>query len=200
LFRQANAALPGIDLLVNNAGTYADVPFLQLTVASFERTLRLNVGAYFFLTQAFARQWVDQSIGGRVLMIGSINGVLAESTHAAYDTSKGAVEMMVRTLCVELAPLGIRVNGLAPGLFITPLTAPALRDPATLRWMQLHTPNGQVPGPAVAGEAAVFLCSDAAAHIHGQMLRVDGGLSVWQQPACPPPDSLSTRASISQED
>ena len=62
-------------------------------------------------------------------MIGSINGRLAEPTHAAYDTSKGAVEMLVKTLCVELAPYNIRVNGLAPGLFRTPLTESALRDP-----------------------------------------------------------------------
>jgi NAD(P)-dependent dehydrogenase (short-subunit alcohol dehydrogenase family) len=182
VYQQAIDALPGIDLLVNNAGTYADVGFLELTYASFERTMRLNVFSYFFLTQAFARRWVEQQVAGRVLMIGSINGRLAEPTHAAYDTSKGAVEMMVKTLCVELAPRQIRVNGLAPGLFRTPLTEPALRDPKVLQWMLRHTPNGRVPGPDVAGEAAVFLLSDAATHIHGQMLMVDGGMSVWQQP------------------
>jgi NAD(P)-dependent dehydrogenase (short-subunit alcohol dehydrogenase family) len=177
--------MPGIDLLVNNAGTYADVPFLEMSVASFERTMRLNVASYFFLTQAFARTWVAQGVAGRVLMIGSINGRLAEPTHAAYDTSKGAVEMMVRSLCVELAPHGIRVNGLAPGLFVTPLTARALSDPRQLAWMRWHTPNGQVPAPDVAGEAAVFLLSDTACHIHGHMLLVDGGMSVWQQPDPP---------------
>jgi NAD(P)-dependent dehydrogenase (short-subunit alcohol dehydrogenase family) len=115
-------------------------------------------------------------------MVGSINGRLAEPTHSAYDTSKGAVEMMVRTLCVELAPHQIRVNGIAPGLFRTPLTSAALEDPKFLRWMQQHTPNGQVPEADVAADAAVFLLSDAAAHIHGQMLMIDGGMSVWQQP------------------
>jgi NAD(P)-dependent dehydrogenase (short-subunit alcohol dehydrogenase family) len=158
------------------------VPYLELTVESFERTMRLNVAAYFFLTQLFARHWVHQSIAGRVLMIGSINGRLAEPTHAAYDTSKGAVEMMVKTLCVELAPYGIRVNGLAPGLFRTPLTAAALDNPRLAMWMQRHTPNGKIPGPEVAGEATAFLVSDAAEHIHGQMLLVDGGMSCWQQP------------------
>jgi NAD(P)-dependent dehydrogenase (short-subunit alcohol dehydrogenase family) len=182
IYRQANDALPGIDLLVNNAGTYADVGFLDLTYDSFERTMRLNVFSYFFLTQAFAREWVKQHVAGRVLMVGSINGRLAEPAHAAYDTSKGAVEMMVKTLCVELAPHEIRVNGIAPGLFWTPLTARALQDPKTLRWMQRHTPNGKVPGPEVAGQAAVFLLSDAASHIHGQMLMIDGGMSIWQQP------------------
>jgi NAD(P)-dependent dehydrogenase (short-subunit alcohol dehydrogenase family) len=184
---KALAANEGIDILVNNAGGYFDVPFLQLDLARFEKTMRLNVYAPFFLTQRLARRWVENGVAGRVLMIGSINGRLAEATHASYDTSKGAIEMMVKTLCVELAPHGIRVNGLAPGLFRTPLTAAALDDLDVLHWMQLHTPNGQVPGPEVAGEAAVYLVSDAARHVHGQMLLVDGGMSAWQQPNPPRP-------------
>jgi NAD(P)-dependent dehydrogenase (short-subunit alcohol dehydrogenase family) len=145
--------------------------------------MRLNVHAYFLLTQFFAQRWVSQSTVGRVLMIGSINGRLAEDTHVAYDTSKGAIEMLVKSTCVALAPHGIRVNGLAPGLFYTPLTAPALDDPKIRAWMEHHTPNGKVPGPEVAADAAVFLLSDVAEHIHGHMLLVDGGMSVWQQPS-----------------
>ncbi len=174
-----------VDILVNNAGGYFDVPFLELDPTIFEKTMRLNVFSYFLLTQWFAKRWVENKTHGRVLMVGSINGRLAERTHASYDTSKGAVEMMVKSLCVELAPHNIRVNGIAPGLFQTPLTAPALDDPKTKTWMERHTPNGQVPGPEVAGEAAVFLLSDAAKHIHGHMLMVDGGMSAWQQPPSP---------------
>ncbi|MFO0915959.1 MAG: SDR family oxidoreductase [Pirellulales bacterium] len=185
LTQQVDAVAPQVDLLVNNAGGYFDVPFLELDYDTFEKTMRLNVFSYFWLTHHYARRWVERRVAGRVLMVGSINGRLAERTHAAYDTSKGAVEMMVKTLCAELAGKGIRVNGLAPGLFWTPLTAPALRDPQVLSWMKLHTPNGEVPGPEAAGEAAVFLMSDAAAHIHGHMLMVDGGMSVWQQPDPP---------------
>lgn len=174
-----------IDLLVNNAGSYFDVPFLDMGFETFDKTMRLNVYSYFFMTQWFARRWVAGKVAGRVLMVGSINGRLAERTHAAYDTSKGAVEMMVKTLCVELAPHGIRVNGIAPGLFHTPLTGPALANPTAMAWMQLHTPNGEVPDADVAGEAAVYLLSDAARHVHGQMLMIDGGMSVWQQPPGP---------------
>ncbi len=187
VFEQAIAERPDIDVLVNNAGSYfeAGISFLELDYATFERTMRLNVFAYFLLTQRFAQRWVEANVRGRVLLIGSINGRLAEQAHAAYDTSKGAVEMMVKTLCVSLAPHGIRVNGLAPGLFYTPLTAPALDDPAARSWMELHTPNGQVPGPEVCGPGAVYLVSDAAEHVHGHMLLVDGGMSAWQQPDPP---------------
>jgi NAD(P)-dependent dehydrogenase (short-subunit alcohol dehydrogenase family) len=186
LVAAAQDALPGIDLLVNNAGTCLDRgPFLEVPYETLDRTLRLNVVAPFLLTQRFARIWVARGTEGRVLLTGSINGRLAERHHAAYDTSKGAVEMMVRTLCVELAPHGIRVNGMAPGLVYTPLTAPGLDDPRVRAWMALHTPNGQVPGPEVCGQVAVFLLSDAASHVHGQMLLVDGGMSAWQQPDPP---------------
>jgi len=186
LFRDATAAMSGLDLLVNNAGAYLESSdFLEVSPDVFERTMRLNVHAPFFLTQQFARDWVSRRTQGRVLFTGSINGRLAEQQHAAYDTSKGAVEMMVKTLCVALAPRGIRVNGMAPGLVRTPLTDAFLTDPKAMAWMQLHTPNGAVPGPDVCGEAAVFLLGDAAWHIHGQMLLVDGGMSAWQQPEPP---------------
>jgi glucose 1-dehydrogenase len=181
----AVASDPDIDTLVCNAGTFIDQPFLDLDFAIFDRTMRLNVYSQFVLVQYFARHWVSRGIRGRVLLIGSINGRLSEPVHVAYDTSKGAIEAMVRSLCVSLAPHGIRVNGMAPGLFVTPLTAPALQDPRILRWMELHTPNGIVPGPEVCGDVAVFLLSDAAEHIHGQMLLVDGGMSIWQQPDPP---------------
>ena len=115
LAEQALACEPELDLLINNAGGYFDPPFLDLDYSTFDKTMRLNVYAPCFLTQYFARRWVQHQTLGRVLLIGSINGRLAEPAHVAYDASKGAVEMLVRSLCVELAPRGIRVNGLAPG-------------------------------------------------------------------------------------
>ena len=185
LFADAIAALSGIDILVNNAGTYVDKPFPEMDWQTYDRTMRLNVAAPFFLTQQFARHWIANKIAGRVLMIGSINGRLAEPTHSCYDTSKGAIDAMVRSLCVSLAPHGIRVNGLAPGLVRTPLTSIIDRDERFRRWMELHTPSGQVPHSDVCGSGAVYLCSDDAWHVHGQMLLIDGGMSVWQQPDMP---------------
>lgn len=174
-----------VDLLVNNAGVFIDQPFLQMDANTFLRTLQINVAAGFFLTQAFARRWVEKGIGGRVVFTGSINGILAEPDHVAYDCSKGAVAAMVRSLCVALAPRGIRVNSMAPGLVRSPLTNGAIDDPEFASWMQLHTPSGELPDAEVCGPATVFLLSDAAHHIHGQTLLVDGGMSTWQQPDRP---------------
>jgi glucose 1-dehydrogenase len=185
LFAGAITALPGIDILVNNAGTYIDKPFLEMDWETYDRTMRLNVAAPYFLAQNFARHWIAKQTAGRVLMIGSINGRLSEPTHTCYDTSKGAIDAMVRSLCVSLAPHNIRVNGLAPGLVRTPLTSIIDRDDRFRRWMELHTPSGQVPTSDVCGSGAVYLCSDDAWHVHGQMLLVDGGMSAWQQPDMP---------------
>lgn len=186
LIASVDECLPGVDLLVNNAGTYIDLPFLEMTRERYHRTMRLNVDSGFFITQAFARRWTRDGIAGRVLFTGSINGLLAEPTHVAYDASKGAVGSMVRSLCVSLAPMGIRVNAIAPGLVRTPLTNQVLsNDPDTLAWMKLHTPSGCVPNADACGGAAVFLLSDAAEHIHGQTLLIDGGMSAWQQPDLP---------------
>ncbi len=185
LIRAAGQRMTGIDLLVNNAGTYVDTPFLQMDFSRYMQTLHLNVTSGYFLTQAFAKGWVQKGVAGRVLFTGSINGLLAEPDHTAYDTSKGAVAAMVRSLCVALAPHRIRVNAMAPGLVRTPLTDALNQDARLDAWMKLHTPNGTVPGPEVCGGAAVFLLSDAAEHIHGQTLLVDGGMSVWQQPDAP---------------
>lgn len=185
LIEGIDRVLPDCDLLVNNAGTYIDAPFLEMDFARYLKTIHLNVTSGYFLTQAIARRWVANKIKGRVLFTGSINGMLAESDHTAYDTSKGAVAAMVRSLCVSLAPHGIRVNAMAPGLVRTPLTDVLNQDARLDDWMKLHTPNGQVPGPEVCGGAAVFLLSDAAEHVHGQTILVDGGMSAWQQPDVP---------------
>ena len=183
---ESQSALTEVSLLVNNAGVFIDSPFLEMNVETWDKTFRINVASGYFLTQAYAKNWTANRVKGRVLFTGSINGLLAEPGHTAYDASKAAVGGMVRSLCVALAPLGIRVNSLAPGLVRTPLTNQILSaQPAVLRWMELHTPNGQVPDAEVCGGLAVFLLSDEAEHIHGQTIYVDGGMSVWQQPDLP---------------
>lgn len=185
LWNSALAVNPAIDCLVNNAGTYLDTAFLDTPTDIYYRTFQLNVASHLFMTRAAASHWSTQKIAGRVVFTGSINGLLAERQHVYYDASKGAVAAMVRSLCTELAPLNIRVNAMAPGLVITPMTGILEKDEQLRKWMELHTPNQQVPQADVCGPPTVFLLSDAAQHIHGQTLYVDGGMSAWQQPDPP---------------
>ena len=185
LLKSLEEVAPKVDLLINNVGTYIDKPYFEMDFDTYQMTMHLNVTSGYFLTQAIARRWAEKDIQGRILFTGSINGVLSEPDHTSYDTSKGAVSAMVRSLCVTLAPLGIRVNALAPGLVRTPLTKVLDENQQLDSWMKLHTPNGQVPTAEVCGGAAVFLLSDAAGHVQGQTLLVDGGMSIWQQPDPP---------------
>ncbi|MEM6979286.1 MAG: SDR family oxidoreductase [Planctomycetota bacterium] len=182
LLHDADLMLPNIDTLDNNAGTFVDRPFLEMTPELYEATMNLNVAAGYFLTQAFAKRWIRGGVDARVVFTGSINGFLAEPDHTAYDTSKGAIASMVRSLCVALAPHRIRVNSVAPGLIRTRLTSVIDHDVKLESWMKHHTPNGQIPGPESIAGSVVFLLSDPATHVHGQTLLVDGGMSAWQQP------------------
>ena len=181
LIADALAARPALDLLVCNAGSFFDVPFLEMTPALWEKTMNLNVRAGYFLVQAFARELAARRRRGAVVIVSSTNGFQSEEDSTAYDTSKGALVMMTRTLAQALAPHGIRVNGLAPGLIRTPLTA---------TWLEVQHDKrahyckkillGRIGEPDDCAGAAVFLLSPAAAYITGQVITVDGGLTVGQ--------------------
>ncbi|MGV3650065.1 MAG: SDR family NAD(P)-dependent oxidoreductase [Devosia sp.] len=165
-----------LDTLVNNAGTFADTSFGALTEAIFERTFALNVRAYLFAAQAFANAVPEGAEGRSIICVGSTNSMAAERNSVIYDTSKGAVLMLVKSLAVTLAARGIRVNGLGPGLVRTPLTEGALSNDLLRAQLSRQIPLGRIGVPDDIGGAAVFLASPEARYITGQMLFVDGGI------------------------
>jgi NAD(P)-dependent dehydrogenase (short-subunit alcohol dehydrogenase family) len=179
LAREAFAAEPGLDLLVCNAGSFFDRPFLDMTRDAWARTVELNVAANYFLAQAFARELVARKRLGAVVMTCSTNGFQSEEDSTAYDTSKGALVMMTRTLAQALAPHSIRVNGLAPGLIRTPLSMAAIGAHKVAHY-EKKILLGRLGEPADCAGAAVFLLSTAARYVTGQILTVDGGLTVGQ--------------------
>lgn len=183
---QAHEKLGRLDTLVNNAGTFLDTPFDDLSEELFDRTFNLNVKAYVFATQAFVRKLAPGQEGASVVLVGSTNSVMAERHSVAYDASKGAVLMMVRSLAVSLAGRGIRVNGIGPGIVETPLTKRGLDTPGVRKSLNAQIPFGRIGQPEDVGGAAVFLASPAAGYITGQMLFVDGGILAIQKTWEPP--------------
>ena len=181
LVADAFQAKPGLALLVCNAGSFFDKAFLAMGLEEWERTMNLNVRAAYFLVQAFARELVARQRPGAVVIVSSTNGFQSEEESTAYDTSKGALVMMTRTLAQALAPHGIRVNGLAPGLIRTPLTAPWIdAQHEKRRHYEKKILLGRIGEPVDCAGTAAFLLSPAAAYITGQVLVVDGGLTVGQ--------------------
>jgi NAD(P)-dependent dehydrogenase (short-subunit alcohol dehydrogenase family) len=171
-----------VDLLVCNAGSFFDLPVLEMTRERWDRTFALNLTSTFFLAQAFARQLVAAGRPGNIVITSSTNGFQGEVNSCAYDASKGALLMLIRSLAVSLAPHGIRVNGIAPGLIRTPLTQEWMVPQA--KELLTHYENkillGHVGAPEDCAGAVVFLCSEAARYITGEVIVVDGGLTVAQ--------------------
>jgi NAD(P)-dependent dehydrogenase (short-subunit alcohol dehydrogenase family) len=182
LVAQAFTVEPSLDLLVCNAGSFFDTAFLEMTEERWERTMTLNVRASFFLAQAFAKRLAEERRTGSIVITSSTNGFQAEEDSVAYDTSKGALVMMIRSLAVSLAPHGIRVNGIAPGLIRTPLTSQWMEPRAhdLLKHYEKKILLGHVGTPQDCAGAVVFLCSDAASYITGEIIVIDGGLTVSQ--------------------
>jgi NAD(P)-dependent dehydrogenase (short-subunit alcohol dehydrogenase family) len=185
--QQAFSRLGGLDHLINNAGTFQDVPFLDIGPEQFHKTFDLNVGGYFFCSQEFVRLVGSGNQEASIICVGSTNSIQAEEGSVLYDSSKGAVLMLVRSMAVELAPRGIRVNGIAPGIIETPLSAPGLTDATTRRCIEHQIPLGRIGVPRDVGGTAVYLCSDLAGYVTGQMIYVDGGVSALQMKRTPCP-------------
>ena len=176
LIEAAHEKLGRLDTLVNNAGTFRDSDFGSLDAERFAQTFDLNVRGYLFAAQAFAAKVMAGQQNVSIVCIGSTNSLAAEKNSVIYDSSKGAVLMMIRSLAVTLASRGIRVNGIGPGLVETPLTQEGLAAPGVRQRIERQIPMGRIGQPADIGGAAVFLASPEAAYITGQMLYVDGGL------------------------
>lgn len=183
---EAHKKLGRLDTLVNNAGTFSDVDFADLDEAMFEKTFSLNVRGYIFAAQAFAEEVALDQGNPSVICIGSTNSIAAEKNSVLYDSSKGAVLMMVRSMAVSLAERGIRVNGIGPGIVETPLTQAGLDQPGARKTLRSQIPLKRIGVPADIGGAAVFLASSEASYITGQMLFIDGGITAnqmsWETP------------------
>ncbi len=186
LVGEAWRLMGGVDVLVNNLGTFREPPLLDLTRDDFDFVFRLNVWTAIAVTQAVVRRAVAAGRGGRILFSTSLNATRSEPRHTLYDSSKGAVSALARQLAVELAPLGWTTAAVAPGLVETPLTDWGLRsDPAARAAVVGQIPLGRV---ATADDVAgwyVFLASDAAAYSTGSVFTVDGGLDAQQMAVRP---------------
>ncbi len=177
---QAVGFLGGLDVLVNNAGwSHRNKPVLEVTEEEFDRVFAVNVKSIFHFCRAAIPRWRAQG-GGAMLNIGSTAGIRPRPGLTWYNATKGAVNLVSRSLAVELAPEKIRVNCIAPVAGETPLLATFMGEdtPEKRAAFTATVPLGRLSTPRDIANAALYLCSDEADFITGVILEVDGGRTI----------------------
>ena len=176
LVDQAYQQLGRCDILVNNAGVEKSAAFWDVTEQDYDAVLNVNLKGAFFLTQAFVRRLRDAKQPGRIINISSVHEDMVFPNFSTYCASKGGIRMLMRDLAVELGPLGITVNNIAPGAISTPINASLLADKPKLDALLRNIPLGRLGTSDEVAAMAAFLASDEAAYTTGSTYVIDGGL------------------------
>ena len=176
LATRAVAALGHLDILVNNAAVAARLPTVDVDAELIDRLYAVNVRAPLLLTAALIRA-LGEHRRGSVVNLSSVSGVVGTPRRAAYAATKGAVDAMTRSLAIELGPLGIRVNSVAPGVVDTDLWARNKAVPGVVEGIEALTPLRRWAHPDDIADVVVFLASDAARFVTGETLCADGGMA-----------------------
>jgi NAD(P)-dependent dehydrogenase (short-subunit alcohol dehydrogenase family) len=175
LIEKAVEFLGRIDILINNAGIAWSEPFLEMSVAHWDRILDVNLRGMFLVARLVARRMAADGKGGAIVNMSSTNGLVGEETYAHYNASKGGVLLLTKTMAVELGQYGVRVNALCPGYIRTPLSESIDNDAVASAYARDKIPMRR-PGKAEEVAAAyAFLASDDASFINGEGLVIDGG-------------------------
>ncbi|MCQ2028220.1 SDR family oxidoreductase [Stutzerimonas zhaodongensis] len=178
LIEQAVEQMGRLDILVNNAGVQKHAAFLDASEADYNQVLNVNLRGPFFLAQAFARHLRDSGRGGRIINNSSVHEELPFPNFSAYCASKGGLKMLTRNMAIELAPLGITVNNVAPGAIETPINQALMNQPEKLESLLDNIPAKRLGQPHDVAGAVAFLASDDADYVTGTTLVIDGGL-LW---------------------
>ena len=181
LLDQVEEQMGGVDILVNSAGINRLIPAENYSDEDFSAVLDINLKALHTLTRETGRRFMIPQKYGRVLNLSSVKSIIGTSSdYIAYCASKGAVNMYTRQLACEWGKHGITCNAIAPTFVRTPINSFQLDDPAFYESLVRRIPLGRIGRASDIAAAALFLCSDAAAFISGQILCVDGGLTAIQ--------------------
>lgn len=171
--------LGGLDILINNAGIQIPGNSHELTIDSFDRVLGVNLrGAYMCAREAI-KHFLAHDKPGVIINVSSVHQEIPKPRFLSYSISKGGMQNMTRTLALEYAGRGIRVNGIGPGATITPINRAWVDDPVKSSMVLEHIPMQRAATSEEMAAVTAFLCSDEAAYITGQTIFVDGGLTLF---------------------
>jgi glucose 1-dehydrogenase len=179
MVRDAAEGLGGIDVLVNNAGIQISRPTEELSSDDFDRVLAVNLRGAFMCAREAIRHFLAEGKPGSIVNISSVHQLIPKPGYLGYSASKGAMQNLTRTLALEYAGRGIRVNGVGPGATVTPINRAWIDDPEKRRQVEEHIPMQRAGDADEMAGVTAFLASDDAAYITGQTIFVDGGLTLY---------------------
>jgi glucose 1-dehydrogenase len=166
-----------LDILVNNAGVEKRANFWDVTEADYDFVLNVNLKGLFFVTQAMVRYLMQDKRPGKIINISSVHEDLPFPHFTSYCASKGGLKMITRNLSIELAPLNITINNIAPGAIETPINKNLFNDPVKLKSLLENIPLRRLGKPEDVASIAAFLASEESSYVTGTTFVVDGGLT-----------------------
>jgi len=164
----------GVDVLINNAGIAYTEPFLEISEEHWDETININLKGQFLVGQAVAREMAKVK-SGVIVNMSATNGVVGEAGYAHYNASKGGITLLTKSMALDLAPYGIRVNCVAPGYIVTPLSAGMDSEEFVAEYIRHHIPLGRTGNPQEVASVYAFLASDDASFVTGETILIDGG-------------------------
>jgi glucose 1-dehydrogenase len=179
IFETTIRELGGLDILINNAGIQTPVDSHELSAEQFDRVLGVNLRGAFLCAREAIRHLLGAGKPGVIINVSSVHQLIPKPRFLSYSISKGGMQNLTRTLALEYAGRGIRVNGIGPGATVTPINRAWIDDPEKRVMVESHIPMGRAGSAEEMAAVTAFLCSDEAAYITGQTLFVDGGLTLY---------------------
>lgn len=181
MFQRTLEAFGRIDVLVNNAGIQKPCPSHEVEMADFDRVLNVNLRGTFLCAREAIRHFLSREGGGVILNNSSVHEMIPKPKYVSYSITKGGMENMTRTLALEYADRGIRVNAVGPGAIVTPINKAWIDDPKARQEVESHIPMGRAGAPEEIASVFAFLASDEASYITGQTVYACGGLTLFPE-------------------
>ncbi|CAA9243743.1 MAG: Glucose 1-dehydrogenase [uncultured Adhaeribacter sp.] len=186
MYAQILAQFGTLHILVNNAGIQQDAPFLEMTLAQWQKVLDVNLTGQFLCAREAAREFIRRGVqpeiskaAGKIICMSSVHEIIPWAGHVNYATSKGGVMLLMKSMAQELAGYKVRINSIGPGAIKTPINREAWETTEAAQKLLTLIPYNRIGVPQDIGEAAAWLASDESDYVHGTTLYVDGGMTLF---------------------
>lgn len=181
MFERVTEGMGSIDILVNNAGVQKPAPSHEIAIEDFDRVLDVNTRGAFLCAREAIRHFLARGKGGVILNNSSVHEIIPKPKYLPYSISKGGMENLTKSLALEYAGQGIRVNAVGPGAVVTPINNSWINDPQARAAVESHIPMGRAAQPEEIASVFAFLASDEASYITGQTIFACGGLTLYPE-------------------